>query len=450
VGRNSQKRRTDKQRKQQRRRAAGAPRGATNAGGWRSEDDEAALIEQLLLLGGGTAVDAGAGEVAAMAEMVVAQARLVGATTFVPVAGSVLARHLVPVWEGGWQPGELVRHVRRQAGPAHAELVVAALAGAESWAGASGAPAPSSWTAQLAELGVGDPVRPGDDWFGRYLGAAGRPFTEVVVVMLETFGALMTLPAIEALIPRPSEWSLPVSMRAGESGDDPVLAKIRALLAKAESTGFEAESEALTAKAQELMARHAIDDALARATAPRQECPVTRRIPVDDPYISAKSLLLQVVARANGVRCVWYEDLAMMAVVGFGRDLDAVATLFTSLLVQGSRAMLAKGKVTDERGRSRTRSFRQSFLVAYADRIGERLTMAAVAARRQAEAEMSTSLVPVLADRDREVDEAVARAFPHLKVTRGPAITNEAGWRAGRTAAELATLGTEQGMVVAG
>lgn len=54
-------------------------------------------------------------------------------------------------------------------------------------------------------------------------------------------------------------------------------------------------------------------------------------------------------------------------------DLDAVELLFTSLLVQATTAMLAAGSRQDAHGRSRTRSFRQSFLAAYAQRIGERL-----------------------------------------------------------------------------
>ena len=48
---------------------------------------------------------------------------------------------------------------------------------------------------------------------------------------------------------------------------DAVLARIRQLLAKAESTTFEAEALAFTAKAQELMTRHAIDAALVHDTA---------------------------------------------------------------------------------------------------------------------------------------------------------------------------------------
>jgi hypothetical protein len=229
--------------------------------------------------------------------------------------------------------------------------------------------------------------------------------------------------------------------------DSSVLAKVRALLAKAESTSFEAEAEALTAKAQELMARHSIDDTLARASGAAPEAPLARRIPVDDPYAVAKSYLLRAIAKPNGVRTVWYPELGMMAAIGFTDDLDAVDALFTSLLVQATKSMIAKGRRTDHRGRSRTRSFRQSFLMAYASRIQERLEMAATTVRRQAETDLTMDLLPVLAGRDHEVDEAVTAMFPHLRNMRSPSATDPEGWIAGRAAAELATLGPRQGLL---
>ena len=85
-----------------------------------------------------------------------------------------------------------------------------------------------------------------------------------------------------------------------------VLDKIRSLLAKAESTEFEPEAEAFTAKAQELMARYRIDRAvLAAGTAGDRKEPAARRVAVHDPYASAKATLLSQVADANGCRAVW-------------------------------------------------------------------------------------------------------------------------------------------------
>jgi hypothetical protein len=78
--------------------------------------------------------------------------------------------------------------------------------------------------------------------------------------------------------------------------------------------------------------------------------------------------------------------------------------------------------------------------LAFADRIGQRLKEASVAARRAAEHDLGGSVLPVLAGRRRQVDDAVTRQFPRLE-PMAVAISNEAGWRAGRVAAEAASLG---------
>ena len=53
--------------------------------------------------------------------------------------------------------------------------------------------------------------------------------------------------------------------RIDSAPDRRVLDRVRGLLTKAESTEFPAEAEALTAKAQELMARHSIEQAMVEA-----------------------------------------------------------------------------------------------------------------------------------------------------------------------------------------
>lgn len=230
-------------------------------------------------------------------------------------------------------------------------------------------------------------------------------------------------------------------MRNGQV-DEGVLTKVRALLAKAESTNFEHEAEALTAKAQELMARYAIDEALANGSAGGgREAPQVRQVVVEDPYARAKSLLLGIVALANNVRAVRHHHGRLVTLVGFDADLEAVDVIFTSLVMQASRSMLARGQVRDARGRSRTRSFRHSFYIAFAGRIHERLQAAALSARMDAERDLGRDLLPVLAGRRDEVDEATAKLFPRLVQARRSSVTNIDGWIAGRTAAEVATLG---------
>ncbi|MGH9075931.1 MAG: DUF2786 domain-containing protein [Acidimicrobiales bacterium] len=352
------------------------------------------------------------------------------------------------VFEGGWQPAEVARVASRRHGPRHAEIVAAAMAADPAHGVSCPLSPPETWASQLRSLGCSRWWGPAGDWLEPWASRAGLAWAEALGVGVQALGAVMALPVIEKLVATPSQWASTGPLGPSRSADDPVLAKVRALLAKAESTSFEAEAEALTAKAQELIARHAIDDAVtAGGDQARAECPVARRTVIDDPYAEAKSSLLLAVASANGVRCVWYQHFAMMAVVGFAADLDAVDALYTSLLVQATRSMLAKGKITDPRGHSRTRSFRQSFLVAFASRIRERLSAAASSARYKAEEELSISLLPVLASRAEEVDGAVDALFPRLRKRTGPSVTNQAGWVAGRTAAELAVLGPEHGVL---
>ena len=368
------------------------------------------------------------------------EASIVGRAAAALVYGTVVDECLSEVWEGGWQPGEVSRVVRRKLTVRHADLLTAAFAAFE-WPKAQ---MPLRWATQLNELGAADGVpRSGRTWLTSWANAAGLDWSEALITGAQVLGVVAVLHRLEPLVPRPSQWSERVGV-AGPNGlvDESVLAKVRALLAKAESTTFEEEANALTAKAQELISRHAIDDALAQGTGHQpREAPGARRIWVDDPYASAKGQLLAVVGASNRARVIWDATYGYMSVVGFESDLEAVEILFTSLLVQASHAMLARGKVLDERGRSRTRSFRQSFYLAFASRIHERLSVASREAATQASADLGREVLPVLAGRQDDVDAAMKRMFPSVRTMAGPAASNAEGWKAGRVAAEMAALG---------
>lgn len=347
---------------------------------------------------------------------------------------------LTAMWEGGWQPAEVVRAVRRARSARHADLVGVAIAACPL--ALAGAPGP--WVAQLEEIDAtsrwwGE----GDDWLEPWAERAKLHWLLAVQVAVEALGVLLPLPKLEQLLPPPSAWSKKAWVAPTPGGaDDAMLAKVRALLAKAESTSFEAEADALTAKAQELMSRHSIDDLLAGDAAPHGARPSVRRVPVDDPYSDAKSSLLLAVASANSVRCVWHPDLALMTVVGFPADLDSVETLFTSLLVQATRSMVTTGATAEHKGRSTTRSYRHSFLLSFAVRIGERLASAAAGTLQAAEAELAVSLLPVLVRREAEIDDVVGEMFPKLVRRRAVSASNVEGWDAGRSAADRAHLDT--------
>jgi Protein of unknown function (DUF2786) len=267
--------------------------------------------------------------------------------------------------------------------------------------------------------------------------------------VLEVLFVFSVCPQIQMLCPPPGQGQA----RRGSSGaartqeqaiDERQLDRVRALLAKAESTNFPEEAETYTAKAQELMARYSIDHALLAAGAGAHEEPLGRRVGVDNPYEAPKVILLNAVAGANRCRSVWSKAFGFVTVLGFPSDVDAVELLFTSLLVQATTAMVRAGSRRDAYGRSSTRSFRQSFLVAYAQRIGERLNTATREATEQASQAMAGQpgaqrLLPVLASREEAVGALAEEMFPDL-VDQSVAITNREGWEHGRAAADRAHL----------
>lgn len=228
------------------------------------------------------------------------------------------------------------------------------------------------------------------------------------------------------------------SAAGGWAGEHPKLARIRALLAKAESTEFDEEAEALIGKAQELIARYALGRLLDETSAngPDSGTPATvRRLWLDAPYVRAKAALVDEVARANRCRTALAEQHGFSVVVGFAGDLDAVELLVTSLLVQANTAMQRQARSQNGSGTARTRAFRQSFLIAFAVRIGERLR----AETEAVAAEDASRLLPVLRDHEAKISEAFDDMVPHT-VGRAPSAHSGEGWAAGVVAAELAQL----------
>ncbi|MEU3186432.1 DUF2786 domain-containing protein [Streptomyces sp. NPDC006923] len=327
-------------------------------------------------------------------------------------------------WERGWQPADVVRLVRRDLGVPHVRLV-AELITAEARRYERLAP---RWAAQLAELAAEPEPRSGP---------AGTDRFSAATTVLELYVLLIRLPALEPVGPVPGT---PVHLPPVD-GEPRMLSRIRALLAKAEGTGYPQEAEALTAKAQELMARHSIDEALLADRTHRGDVPGACRIGVDAPYETAKAILLDAVASANRCRAVWNSAYGFSTVIGFEPDLEAVELLHTSLLVQGTAAMTRAEAGQRAGGRKRTKTFRQSFLMAYAHRIGERLATAAEQATgRMAADGASGGLLPVLAARDVAVADRTDRMFPETVATRVRGVTDAEGWRHGVSAADSARV----------
>ncbi|MFE3319610.1 DUF2786 domain-containing protein [Nocardia sp. NPDC059195] len=338
------------------------------------------------------------------------------------------ARIIARAFEFGWLPSDIHEAARRRLD----EFAIGYLT--DLIAGHRADFAPESvdeiWQTQLNELGATvwwTSDRPHlEQWADRAL----LTDEEALTAALTALALLIQLPKLEQIVPLPGTRG---QTATHHHVDEKTLGRVRGLLAKAESTSFAEEAETLSAKAQELMTKYAIDRALIDAERTDRDLPAARRIWLETPYTDAKALLIDMVTRANRARAIFVADWGFVTIVGDDPDLDAVEILSTSLLVQATRTMIDNA-TTEE---SRSRHYRKAFLTAYASRIGERLAEAAEATI--ADSPDRAHLLPVLASHQQRVDKAFDTYFATVR-TRGITIRSAEGWTAGTEAADRADV----------
>ncbi|MQA14511.1 MAG: DUF2786 domain-containing protein [Pseudonocardiaceae bacterium] len=358
-------------------------------------------------------------------------------------AQPVLVRALGTVWTHGWLPYDVHQIAQRRLDSAGVRCVVDAIAAdTQQYAAAT---VHQRWDDQLRQIDATVWWQAGTPYLQQWARQRRCGSARALVSVVEALAMLAALPSLPQILPPPGTAQAGSATPSRGGVDQKVLTRVRALLAKAESTGFAEEAEALSAKAQQLMSRHALERAMVEADEGHDPDPATaRRLWLDNPYVGAKALLVDAVASANRCRAMFVEQLGFVTVLGDDTDLEIVELLTTSLLVQATKAMLAAGSRITRTGQSRTRSYRQSFLVAYATRIGERLSTATEEAMTGGDGDAVAEpdrLLPVLAARERVVDELFESMFPRT-VQRSFSVSNVEGWHAGRAAADLALLDT--------
>ncbi|WP_169743092.1 DUF2786 domain-containing protein [Knoellia subterranea] len=417
-----------------------------NHGGGESRRSAAALIAMALSALGSHRVRAFDDATVALAQLCGTPEgeRQVVTSTIDQVAAAV-----TQAWDRGWQPADVHRMAVRSLSVEEQSVAVDAMS--DELARYAAATVDHRWTAQLADLDGGVWWPASQTWLDARR-ARGADWLSLLSHTVTVLHLLWTLPRIQRLTPLPGEalprpTSVAQAPGSGPAPDERILTRVRMLLAKAESTTFEAEAETFTAGAQALMARHSIDAALlaahARSAGGVEDEPEGHRIGIDTPYDGPKVTLLSEVARANRCRAIWTKDLGFATVIGYEADVEAVELLFTSLLVQANARMLAQGSRTDHRGRSRTRAFRSSFLTAYAHRIGERLREVADAEMESAApaaSQQGQQLVPIFAARNAKVEQSMSHWFPSLTQRTTRSVADAEGWHAGRSAADQAHL----------
>lgn len=187
--------------------------------------------------------------------------------------------------------------------------------------------------------------------------------------------------------------------------------RIAALLAKAERTDNEAESEAYLAKAQMLATASSIDLAVARARTARREAreqPTSRTITIGEPGRRANPHLVSLfvtVASCNDLQVDVARNSTYVIAYGMPSDIEVVEVLFVSLATQmasAGAAWISAGMWRGDHYFARTghrrvhtaQTARAAFYRGFIDRIAERLHEArerAIAERDAAVAATSTT-----------------------------------------------------------
>lgn len=228
--------------------------------------------------------------------------------------------------------------------------------------------------------------------------------------------------------------------------------KIQALLAKAESTEFEDEADALIAKAQTLRQRHRISEVLED-----QDATIfARRVHITGPWVKHQFTLLGAITRANGGASLLLDERGLATIFATDADIDHIIDLYESLNRQCDWFMCNGEGAEFARKMRETSSYRRSFRLAYAARIAELLACAnsqsATATDGGSDGGSSNEphetshtsadvnkALPVLANRQEEAEASRNRLFPHLSSMK-LSITNYRGVDDGVDAANRSHL----------
>lgn len=221
--------------------------------------------------------------------------------------------------------------------------------------------------------------------------------------------------------------------------NEKMIDRITALITKANAEGVtEHESEALMAKAYELMERYRVDDAMLASRAGIKFKPTHKLIVVDGTYAKGRRYLSSSIVFAMGLTGVYttrvnpeaYKAEKAIDVFGFESDLEVFQMLYTSLLLQASSGVLqVKGYSTGD-----TRSLRNGFWFGFADRVRWRMTEA-----KKTVAKETTGSELVFVGRKAELDMLRRELYPNLRKVTTPTV-NRRGYAIGDSAGNCANL----------
>jgi len=227
---------------------------------------------------------------------------------------------------------------------------------------------------------------------------------------------------------------------------DALLARVRKLLVKAEAAGVtQAEAQALTAKAAELMAKYGIDRALLAARRPETDRPADRVIDIANPWARVQAHLLCGLASALRCQCVILPRSGpgtRIHMFGFASDIERTDVLYTSLLIQMWQGL---GAIQPPAWAQSPRAWRRSWLLGFATAVVARVRAAEQGAAQRAASDPASggsTAALVLADRVEIIGRALRQAYP---TTRASRVTySGSGYGTGYSQGQRADIGTSR------
>ena len=183
--------------------------------------------------------------------------------------------------------------------------------------------------------------------------------------------------------------------------------KIRGLLRKAESTPYEEEAAVFFRKAQELIAKYAVDQEALWASDPsKREEIITVEITIIDKQAGSnyRRDMLNRIARNNRCRCWYIQGRDTSIIAGYPSDTAFVEMLYASIVTY-MNFRLADAIAREER-KINGRTYRKEFTAGFATRINQRLAEQKQQIKDYV-SEYTGSTDLVLVDRERKVDQWV-------------------------------------------
>jgi len=234
------------------------------------------------------------------------------------------------------------------------------------------------------------------------------------------------------------------------SDDQRLIDKIRGLLAKAEATEFEDEANSFMEKAEELMAKYRIDEAVLQAAGKAAADPIEQVEVKIGKWAKAKGVMIVKLCEAFDCHAIWLSNASKgrLGLVGHTSDLDVVRVLLTSLEIQLDRAL--RGVQGYDTGS--TRAKRASFAYGWCSRVGARIAehYGKVLADEAEKSGQSESVALVLASREKQVG-AKFEEFYHTKPRysrRSTRVSSHSSYESGQAAGDRADIG--QGRMTSG